>query len=108
MTQVIVTKAGQLYTSIEVKGHSGFAVSGKDLVCASISTIVFGFANAIDEIEGAENIKFEDAFFNYVNSRKNKMISHYMGCVISQFKTLEEAYPENIQVRILERRPYEI
>ena len=36
-------------TSIEVKGHANSAEYGKDLVCAAVSAIITGGANALTE-----------------------------------------------------------
>ena len=37
--------------SIQCKGHAGYAESGKDLVCAGVSSILFVALNALDEME---------------------------------------------------------
>lgn len=108
MTKVTAIKDGQLFTSLEVKGHACFADTGKDLVCAAISAITFGLANAVDLLEGDQNIYFKESSFLVKNISYNIEISHYLSCVVTQLKTLEESYPENIQVSILERRPYEV
>ena len=39
----------QTITSIEVKGHANSAAYGKDLVCAAVSAIITGGANALQE-----------------------------------------------------------
>jgi hypothetical protein len=36
-------------TSIEVKGHANSAEYGKDLVCAAVSAIITGGANALEQ-----------------------------------------------------------
>lgn len=37
---------------VHVKGHAGFADYGQDIVCAAVSAIVIGMANATEELLG--------------------------------------------------------
>lgn len=39
-------------TSFEVSGHSGYAEEGADIVCASVSSVVWTTVNGITEILG--------------------------------------------------------
>ena len=48
MTKISIFKQNGVYTGFEVSGHAGYAESGKDIVCAAISTLVI---NAINSIE---------------------------------------------------------
>ena len=50
MTKAIFKKQDGLYVNLEVKGHSGFASSGSDIVCAGISTAVIMSINLIDRL----------------------------------------------------------
>ena len=40
------------YTGFKVTGHSGYAESGQDIICAAISTLTITTINAIEEIVG--------------------------------------------------------
>ena len=44
---------------ITVKGHAGFADAGKDIVCASVSSIIYTTVNGIFNIDKSA-IKFEE------------------------------------------------
>jgi uncharacterized protein YsxB (DUF464 family) len=43
-----------LYTGFSVSGHSGYAVEGKDIVCASVSAAVGLAECAISDVIGAD------------------------------------------------------
>ncbi|MBR2523511.1 MAG: ribosomal-processing cysteine protease Prp [Clostridiales bacterium] len=43
---------------IYVSGHSGYAESGSDIVCAGISTLCYTAANALEDICGYDNEEF--------------------------------------------------
>lgn len=50
MTNITINKLNSEYELI-VKGHSGYAEHGKDIVCASISTLTFTWINQLREFE---------------------------------------------------------
>ena len=54
MITVIVDRKSEDRTirGIYVSGHAGYSVSGKDIVCASISTLCYMAANALEDICG--------------------------------------------------------
>ena len=45
------------YLSLDVAGHAEYGEYGKDLICASVSSIMFGFMNALDELQ--ENVEIK-------------------------------------------------
>ena len=40
MTNITVFKKGDVYTRVICEGHTGFGVSGEDIVCSALSSIV--------------------------------------------------------------------
>ena len=38
MTKIIIFKQEKLISGFQIKGHSGFAESGQDIVCSAVST----------------------------------------------------------------------
>ncbi len=42
------------YMGFECIGHSGYAKSGKDIVCASISALTINFVNSVDEFTSSK------------------------------------------------------
>lgn len=49
----IYRKQGRV-TGFECIGHSGYAASGKDIVCAGVSTLVINTVNSIEAFTSAE------------------------------------------------------
>ena len=86
------------YYSLDSKGHAEFADKGKDLVCASVSSILFGLMNALDELN--ENIEIEqlENHIKIVNHSKSEVVDNYIELVIIQLKTIEESYGDFIKV----------
>ncbi len=53
MTKIVLYRtADGLYTGFSVKGHSGYAEEGSDIVCAGISALTISCVNAMETVAG--------------------------------------------------------
>ena len=84
---------------IEIKGHANYDDYGKDIVCASVSSIVITTINAIIEFD-PESIYYED-LNNRILIKKlkddditNKIINN----MIELLEELEKSYKDNIKI----------
>ena len=59
MIKAIFQADEDLYRSLDVSGHAEYGAYGKDLICASVSSIMFGFMNALDALE--ENVQISQS-----------------------------------------------
>jgi hypothetical protein len=86
------------YVSLNVSGHAEYGEYGKDLVCASVSSIMFGFMNALDALD--EKIEIEQLENEIVikNHTNLAVVDDYFELVIMQLKTIEESYGDFIKV----------
>ncbi|MBS6953408.1 MAG: ribosomal-processing cysteine protease Prp [Enterocloster asparagiformis] len=41
-------ESGDVFTGVELKGHAGYAESGRDIVCAAVSALVLNMANSVE------------------------------------------------------------
>ena len=86
------------YISLTVKGHALQNEYGKDLICASVSSIMFGFMNALDALNEEVEIKQLTNKIEVVNKSDSQVIQNYFELVIIQLKTIEESYGDFIKV----------
>ena len=84
---------------IEIKGHANYDDYGKDIVCASVSSIIITTINAIIEFD-PESIYYED-LNNRILIEKlkddditNKLINN----MIELLEELEKSYKDNIKI----------
>ena len=84
---------------IEIKGHANYDDYGKDIICASVSSIVITTINAIIEFD-PESIYYED-LNNRILIKKlkddditNKLINN----MIELLEELEKSYKDNIKI----------
>ena len=83
---------------IKISGHAGFDDYGKDIVCASVSSIVYTTVNGIMNIN--ENaIKFTDNTDMVIENISNDDITNkLLDSMLDLLKDLEKQYPKNIKI----------
>ncbi len=85
---------------ITVKGHANYADMGKDIVCASASSIVITSLNAILSIDDASlEVINEKGYISATLKNKDKNILIVFNNMINMLKELSSNYPKNIIVR---------
>lgn len=87
------------HQKIKISGHANFAPKGEDIVCAGVSSIIYGALNwfdpqtikvDIDNRTSTINLEVIDDF------TKNKS---YLELIIKQLEALEANYQEYIKIR---------
>lgn len=92
---------GENGVSFTVKGHSGSAQAGEDIICAAVSSAVYMAANTITEILGlSPEIAERDGFFSLTLSdgAEAKAASPVIEGLCLHLAGLAEQYPEFIHV----------
>jgi len=95
---------GQLL-EVEVSGHAGYMEKGLDIVCAGISAITLGTANALVSLLDVDAVS-EIGQGGYIVFRLprnlSKEVSERAALILEgmlvALKALEESYPEHLQV----------
>lgn len=99
MTHAVVKEKKGLVYSLEVKGHTGYATSGNDIVCAGISTAVIMSINLLDKLIPNLFEVIQDDAEGYIclkNIQYSKMNAVEIDIVIKIFDSLIEIL-EDIQ-----------
>ena len=84
--------------SFTVSGHSGSAESGRDIVCAAVSSAAFMAANTITDILGVDaSAEADDGYMNvsFVNSEAAADIVRGLRLHLEQ---LSRQYPQFVKV----------
>ena len=85
--------------NIEVSGHAYFDEVGKDIVCASVSSIVITTINACLELD-EDSIYYED-LDNKIKIeilKDNEVIKKLINNMVFMLESLEKDYPKNIKI----------
>lgn len=84
---------------IEISGHAGYDEFGKDIVCASVSSVIMTTVNSIINIDNSSISYIDDG--NKIIIEKlndNDIVDKLLDTMILILKDLEEQYKENIKV----------
>ena len=98
MIKIEVLRDGDRIVSISSKGHAGYAERGEDLVCAGVSTVLFGLMNALAELSKQSTLEKKKNSLYIRSDIDDQAINAYLRCGYIQLKTIEEVYPEYIQI----------
>ena len=88
-------------TGFEIKGHSGFATLGKDIVCASVSSAAYMTINTITDILNLDaEITAQDGYM-YISLDENnaKEAQALLKGFQLHIKSLSQDYPKNIMLK---------
>ena len=106
MTTVTFYSQGSRVTGFEVKGHSGYAPEGEDIVCAAVTSAVRLVECAVNDVLGLEasvKVKEKDASIslklpNGLGQTNESTCQTLLVALMVHFVQLAEEYPDNITV----------
>ncbi len=88
------------YQNISIKGHAGHDLYGKDIVCASVSSIIITSVNLALMYD--EKLDFTEdegcVLINNINV-SNDILKNIFINMINMLCSLEEQYPNNIKIK---------
>ena len=94
MIKVVIEKG-----KIEITGHANYDEYGKDIVCASVSSIVITSINACLEID-EDSILYEDLKdkIKIEILKEDKITEKLINNMVFMLESLEKDYPKNIKI----------
>ena len=99
MIKVRIKKNNDIIESIKCNGHAGYADYGKDIVCASFSTMVITTINAILEID-SEAISYTDNNnLEIINIKKDNITNSLLKNLVNMIYELRDTYDKNINIK---------
>ncbi len=105
MIKVNIIKEKQLYRKINVTGHANYLIKDQeyDVVCASVSSIVFGILNMLTLKKFKGRITVEDnlIIISFLKVDNNEIIDLIIETMIVQLSTISESYPNNLKIKEL-------
>jgi uncharacterized protein YsxB (DUF464 family) len=97
MLKIKVEKDNNQYKNILIKGHALYDNKGKDIVCASVSSIVITTVNAIEMIDNSvikyklnDNLEIEVL-------KSDEIVNKLLDNMINLLEQLMYDYPKNIK-----------
>ena len=112
MIKAVLYRDGENLTGCRLEGHSGWADSGHDIVCAAASILGCTCVNALESVCGVipEITEYNEqkamlAFeLPEMTEEKNSKAQILMGALRQGLDDLSAEYPQNVTLSIIERR----
>ena len=98
MIKALYEASEDRYLSLDVSGHAEYGEYGKDLICASVSSIMFGLMNALDTLDENVTIGQEENRIIIEDHSSCETVQNYFQLAITQMKTIEASYGDFIRV----------
>ncbi len=84
---------------IVISGHANYEDYGKDIVCASVSSIAITTINACLSFDNnALECTEKDGYLNIAVKKHTREIDILLSNMITELKELESKYPKNIKI----------
>lgn len=101
MTNIKILKENEKIVNVTINGHTNYDDYGKDILCASVSTIATTTINAIVRInDKAIDYEVKDGFLSIKILLHDEYIDILLENMIDLFETLSKDYPKNVKINI--------
>ena len=99
MIKVRISKKNNIIDRIECIGHADYADYGKDIVCASFSTMIITTINSIINID-EDAISYTDSNnLEIVNIKKDNITNSLLKNLVDMIYELKNNYDKNINIK---------
>lgn len=98
MIRIEVTYCDNKIKELLVEGHSNSAEKGKDLICAAVSSIVIGGANAIENPKCYAFTQHDGLFHIVEKTIASDHDYQTLKTIVIQLKTIVESYPRYVEI----------
>ncbi len=99
MIKIKLEKENDQIKKVQIKGHSGYDEYGRDIVCASVSTMTITTINAIIRYdESSISYNQDEGLVNLVVLKHSEVVDLLLENLISLFKELEEQYKKYVKI----------
>ena len=106
MIKITIIKSGDNVTAINCEGHSGYAESGSDIVCASVSVLTQNAQKTFEEILHIntnfvvnENIPSLSISLPNMDGEKAKMAYLIMNSTANGLRDIASSFPKYINIK---------
>lgn len=91
-----------LYTGFSIKGHSGYASEGEDIVCSAVSAMAMLASNTITDIFGieADCVVGREAEISFSVRTAERISSGIINGLFREMSELSKEYGSNVKAAI--------
>ena len=99
MIKVRFSVGNRQLKGFEISGHAMFAESGRDVVCAAVSSAAYMAANTITDVIGADAVaQVGEALMSVKLNQPNEQAEVVLKGLEIHLTELSKQYPQNIKI----------
>ena len=99
MIKVRISKKDNVIQSIHCKGHAMYDDYGKDIVCASFSTMIITTINAILTFDQNAISYTDNNDLKIINMKKDNITNNLLNNLVNMIYELRDNYNKNINIK---------
>ena len=99
MIKVRISKKDNVIQSIHCKGHAMYDDYGKDIVCASFSTMIMTTINAILTFDQNAISYTDNNDLKIINIKKDNITNNLLNNLVNMIYELRDNYNKNINIK---------
>ena len=99
MIKVNVKKNNDNISELVIKGHAGYDVHGKDIVCAAVSSMAITTVNNIIALEDSIYYEENSGLLKIRVLKDTEINNKLLDNLVELLSELVMQYPENIEIR---------
>ena len=99
MIKVRISKNNNVISSIKCNGHANYEEYGKDIVCASFSTMIITTINAVLEIDKDAISYTDNNNLEIINIKKDNITNSLLNNLVNMIYELNTNYDKNIDIK---------
>ncbi len=104
MIKIYIFKDKDKINGFQVKGHSYFAESGKDIVCSAVSAVTQMAAKGIDEVLKLKaDVTKQDGYLQVLLFENNKDAHMLLTTLEKSLEDIQNQYPKFVKMEVKER-----
>ena len=112
MIRAVLYREGKNLTGCRLQGHSDWAESGNDIICAGASILTCSCVNTLENVYGIvprmNEVNEEEAILDFdlppMTEEENEKAQVLMNMLRQGLDDLMKEYPDNVTLSIKERR----
>ena len=99
MIKVNVKRNDNKVYELVIKGHAGYDVHGKDIVCAAVSSMAITTINNIIALDDSIDYEENSGLLIFRVKRDTEVNNKLLDNLVRMLTELESQYPKNIEIR---------
>ena len=99
MIKVNVKRNDNKVYELVIKGHAGYDVHGKDIVCAAVSSMAITTINNIIALDDSIDYEENSGLLIIRVKRDTEVNNKLLDNLVRMLTELNEQYPKNIEIR---------